>query len=100
VRSCQHRLTTTGAVKTGFVSGTGFTIVANLGFTPNTGTEKVYAIAPLTDGSGKMYVGGSFTAYTKQGLTAAQSKGLIRLNSDWTVDNTFAGDAGLQHAGE
>jgi beta-propeller uncharacterized protein DUF5122 len=70
-------------------------IVANLGFTPNTGIGEVYAMAPLTDGSGKIYVGGSFTTYTKQGLTAVQSKGLVRLNSDWTVDNTFAVGAGF-----
>jgi uncharacterized delta-60 repeat protein len=44
----------------------------------------VKSISPATDGSGDLYVGGEFTTYN-----GTSSNGLIRLNSDGTVDAAF-----------
>jgi uncharacterized delta-60 repeat protein len=65
------RLNSDGTVDTAFDVGTGF-------------DSSVRIISPATDGSGDIYVGGYFTAYN-----GSASKGIIRLNSDGTVDTTF-----------
>ena len=65
------RLNSDGSVDTAFNVGTGFD-----GF--------VQSISPATDGSGDVYVGGAFTSYN-----GSASNGIIRLNSDGTVDTAF-----------
>jgi uncharacterized delta-60 repeat protein len=71
------RLNSDGAVDTTFAVGSGF-------------DNSVYIISPATDGSGDLYVGGEFTAYNN-----TASSYLIRLNSDGTVDATFALGSGF-----
>jgi uncharacterized delta-60 repeat protein len=71
------RLNSDGTVDSSFDVGTGF----------NDGTSfshKILSIAPATDSSGDVYVGGSFSSYN--GTTSSR---IIRLNSDGTVDSTF-----------
>ena len=46
----------------------------------------VYTIAPASDGTGDLYVGGEFTSYNR-----LVSNRIIRLNSDGTVDETVVG---------
>jgi hypothetical protein len=65
------RLNADGSADTAFVIGTGF----------NNG---VRAIAPAGDGSGDIYVGGTFTAYNGAG-----SNNIIRLNADGLADTAF-----------
>ena len=62
------RLNADGSVDTGFFVGTGFDSV-------------VYTLAPATDGSGDVYVGGDFTSY--QTTTASH---IIALNPDGSID--------------
>ena len=45
----------------------------------------VLSMAPATDGSGDVYVGGDFTAYS-----GAQAIRIVRLNANGTVDGAFA----------
>lgn len=66
------RLNANGSIDTGFDMGSGFN-----------GT--VLSIAPATDGSGDIYVAGSFTTY--RGGTANH---IIRLNADGSPDSGFA----------
>ncbi len=71
------RLNSDGTVDSSFDVGTGF----------NDGTSvsnNILSIAPATDSSGDVYVGGSFSSYN--GTT---SNRIIRLNSDGTVDSSF-----------
>ncbi|MEJ2622109.1 MAG: hypothetical protein P8163_18210 [Candidatus Thiodiazotropha sp.] len=65
------RLNSDGSVDTTLNVGSGFDFT-------------VYSINPATDGSGVLYVGGWFDTYNGTGST-----GLIRLNSDGTVDTAF-----------
>lgn len=65
------RLNADGSIDSGFDMGSGF-------------NGAVLAIAPATDGSGDIYVGGSFTSY--RGNTANH---IIRLNADGSVDSGF-----------
>ncbi len=75
------RLDSVGTVDPAFVTGTGFTGGA------------VTEIQPLNDGTGKIYVGGAFTAYNG---TAANR--IIRLDSTGAVDTTFAYGTGFDAA--
>ena len=67
------RLNLDGTLDTVFDTGTGF-------------SSEVTIIAPAIDGSGDVYVGGSFTTYN--GSTVGS--GLIRLNDDGSVDAEFS----------
>ena len=71
------RLNSDGSVDTAFDVGSGF-------------NESINCIRLAADGSGKLYVGGEFTAYK-----GTDSNGLIRLNSDGSVDTTFNVDSGV-----
>ena len=65
------RMNSDGTVDTGFNIGTGM-------------NDWIYSIAPATDNSGDIYVGGLFT--TVNGVTYNR---LVRMNSDGTVDSGF-----------
>lgn len=65
------RLNNDGSLDTGFVVGTGF-------------DASVQTVTPATDGSGDVYVGGSFTSY--DGSSAGY---IARLNLDGTLDVMF-----------
>ena len=65
------RLNSDGSIDTGFNIGSGF-------------NERVYSIASTADGSGDIYVGGSFNTYN-----GTSSDRIIRLNSDGSVDTGF-----------
>ncbi|MBI2901214.1 MAG: hypothetical protein HYY17_13610 [Planctomycetes bacterium] len=65
------RLHDDGSVDATFNVGTGF-------------NDNVYAIAPATDGSGDVYVGGFFTSY--QGTAVNR---MVRLNADGSIDAAF-----------
>jgi uncharacterized delta-60 repeat protein len=71
------RLNSDGTVDTSFIMGSGF-------------DDIVYNISPTTDGSGNLYVGGSFSTYND-----IASKNIIRLHSDGTVDSTFSVGSGF-----
>ncbi|RME69965.1 MAG: hypothetical protein D6776_12320 [Planctomycetota bacterium] len=66
------RLDADGSIDTGFSVGGGF-------------DDFVFAIAPATDGSGDVYVGGRFGSYD-----GASAKGIARLNADGSLDTGFA----------
>ena len=65
------RMNSDGTVDSGFNIGTGM-------------SSPVFIIAPATDGSGDVYVGGNF--YTVNDVSHSR---LVRMNSDGTVDNGF-----------
>jgi uncharacterized delta-60 repeat protein len=69
------RLNTDGSIDSGFSIGTGF-------------NKNVYALALQSDG--KIIVGGSFTTFN--GIT---QKGILRLNSNGTLDNSFESGSGF-----
>ncbi|MDH3762353.1 MAG: hypothetical protein OEU50_15340, partial [Gammaproteobacteria bacterium] len=71
------RLNADGSLDAAFATGTGFNGAAQ-------------AIAPATDGSGDVYVGGGFGAYNG---SAAMS--LVRLNADGSIDAAFATGTGF-----
>jgi hypothetical protein len=71
------RLNSDGTVDTAFAVGTGF-------------DSEVNSLVPATDGSGDVYVGGKFTSYN-----GTASSGIIRLNSNGTVDTGFAVGTGF-----
>ena len=71
------RLNTNGTIDTSFNSGTGF-------------TESVQGIYEQADG--KLLLVGNFTSYN--GVTA---NGIIRLNTDGTIDNTFNSGTGFNN---
>ena len=66
-----------GTVDSGFDIGTGM-------------NDHVISIAPTTDGSSDIYVGGYFT--TVNGVTYNR---LVRMNSDGTVDGSFNTGTGM-----
>jgi len=65
------RLNNDGSLDTGFVTGTGF-------------SSTVYIVAPATDGSGDVYVGGDFADYNGSAVGY-----ITRLNLDGTLDADF-----------
>jgi uncharacterized delta-60 repeat protein len=71
------RLNADGSVDTGFLPGLGF---------PST----VRSIVPASDGSGDLFVGGDFYSYRSSPVLR-----LIRLNSDASVDASFAFGTGF-----
>ena len=71
------RLNADGSIDAGFDVGTGFNAF-------------VFIVAPATDGSGDVYVGGSFTAYN--GVAVGQ---IVRLNADGSIDPAFDTGTGL-----
>jgi uncharacterized delta-60 repeat protein len=71
------RLNSDGTVDSSFAVGTGF-------------DSLVLALAPASDNSGDIYVGGTFTSYN-----GTSSNRIIRLNSDGTVDNSFSVGTGF-----
>lgn len=73
------RLNSDGSVDGGFNIGTGF----------NNGVSH---ILPLSDGSGRLYVGGQFTTY--QGTAVGR---FARLNSDGSIDSSFNSGAGFDN---
>src|SRR6185503_4472985 len=74
------RLNADGTVDQAFATGTGF-------------NNTVHSIAPAGDGSGDLYVGGSFTNYN-----GTLANDLVRLNDDGTVDQAFATGTGFNNA--
>ncbi|MBH0189647.1 MAG: delta-60 repeat domain-containing protein, partial [Nitrospira sp.] len=52
----------------------------------------VYTVAPATDGSGDVYVGGQFSTYNGRAVTR-----LVRLNADGTIDADFMLGAGFDN---
>ncbi len=74
------RLNNDGTVDTAFVVGIGI-------------AGRVTTIAPATDSSGDIYVGGAFTSYN-----GTISNRIIRLNSDGTVDTAFAVGTGFNNS--
>ncbi len=79
VRNNIIRLNSDGTVDTTFAVGTGI-------------DDSVYSISPATDGSGDLYVGGSFKKYNGIG-----SNNIIRLNNDGTVDTAFTVASGFDY---
>ncbi|MCG7979394.1 MAG: hypothetical protein N0E58_14845 [Candidatus Thiodiazotropha endolucinida] len=77
------RLNSDGTVDTAFAVGTGFDGVYS-------SSTRVNSISPAKDSSGDLYVGGNFTTYN-----GIASNSIIRLNSDGTVDATFAAGTGF-----
>jgi len=73
------RLNPDGIVDRTFVTGTGF-------------NNTVFSIALAGDGSGDLYVGGSFTSYN-----GTVANGLVRLHADGTVDRTFVTGTGFNN---
>jgi hypothetical protein len=73
------RLHADGTVDRTFVTGTGF-------------NNTVFSIALAGDGSGDLYVGGSFTSYN-----GTVANGLVRLHADGTVDRTFVTGTGFNN---
>ena len=73
------RLNSDGSVDTAFAIGSGF-------------NARVRSISPATDGSGDVYVGGSFTTYN-----GSASNRIIRLNSDGSVDTAFVVGSGFDN---
>lgn len=71
------RLNNDGSLDTSFVTGTGF-------------DGAVRIVAPATDGSGDVYVGGSFTNYNGTAIN-----GIARLNLDGSLDTSFITGAGF-----
>jgi len=71
------RLNLDGTLDTVFDTGTGFSSEVNI-------------IVPAIDGSGDIYVGGSFTSYNG----TAVGSGLIRLNDDGSLDMGFGTGSG------
>ncbi len=65
------RLNADGSADSTFASGSGF-------------DGPVFALAPLNDGTGRVYVGGDFNNY--QGVARGK---IVRLNPDGSVDETF-----------
>lgn len=76
------RLNADGTIDAGFGIGTGF-------------DADTFRVVPLKDGSGDLYVVGLFGDYN--GTTR---NGIIRINSDGTVDTGFAPSSGLSGGGE
>jgi uncharacterized delta-60 repeat protein len=74
------RLNPDGSIDAGFNTGNGGASGFN-GF--------VGAIAPAGDGSGSIYVGGSFTSYN----STPEIRKIARLNSDGSIDTTFNADS-------
>jgi uncharacterized delta-60 repeat protein len=71
------RLNNDGSLDTGFITNIGF-------------NDEVRFIAPATDGSGDVYVGGSFTNYNGTAVG-----GIVRLNLDGTLDTNFVTGTGF-----
>jgi uncharacterized delta-60 repeat protein len=81
------RLNSDGTVDAAFDVGSGFSGEAFDG--TSNGPIEVATIRPATDGSGDLYVGGRFTTYN-----GTRCNGVIRLNSDGTVDTAFYFEGG------
>lgn len=75
------RLNEDGSIDTGFNVGTGFNVSIS---------TRARSIAAVPDGSGDIYVGGNFTSYNGTG-----SNGIIRLNSDGSIENSFSVGSGF-----
>lgn len=75
------RLNDDGSIDTGFNVGTGFNVSI---------LTRARSIAAVPDGSGDIYVGGSFTSYNGTG-----SNRIIRLNSDGSIENSFSVGSGF-----
>jgi len=73
------RINNDGSLDTGFVTGTGF-------------DAPVYTVSPANDGSGDVYVGGSFTSYNGSAVGH-----IARLNLDGTLDTGFDTGTGLNN---
>ncbi len=76
------RLKSDGTINTTFAVGSGFNAISS----------EVYAITPVNDGSGDIYVGGKFTSYN-----GTPSNRIIRLKSDGSIVATFAIGAGFNN---
>jgi uncharacterized delta-60 repeat protein len=69
------RLNSNGTIDNGFIVGTGF-------------NNNVFSLAIQSDG--KILVGGQFTLYN-----STTCNGIVRLNSDGSIDSTFSAGSGL-----
>lgn len=76
------RLNNDGSLDTSFIIGTGF-------------NGEVRSIAPATDGSGDVYVGGDFTNYNGTDVGS-----IVRLNLDGTLDTNFITGTGFNEVVE
>jgi uncharacterized delta-60 repeat protein len=83
------RLNNDGSLDTGFVTGTGFNNSLPL---PSVCCERVKTVAPATDGSGDIYVGGTFTSYNGTAIGR-----IARLNIDGSLDMGFATGTGFDY---
>lgn len=72
------RLNNDGSIDTGFNTG------------PSGFNQRVTAIAAASDGSGDIYVAGYFSEYNNM-----NTNGLVRLNSDGSVDSEFVVDTNI-----
>lgn len=71
------RLNSSGVLDLSFVTGIGF-------------NNTVFSVAPVGDGTGKLYAGGAFTIYN-----GAQSNEMVRLNQNGAKDLSFGTGAGF-----
>ncbi len=77
------KVTSTGALAPAFTSGVLRNTVVMLPG-PQTLSAQLYDMAPVGDGSGRVYVGGLFNRYNDTSILH-----LFRLNTNGTVDTTF-----------
>ena len=83
------RFNNDGSLDTGFVTGTGFNNSLPL---PSVCCDRVKIVAPANDGSGDVYVGGTFTSYN--GTAVGR---IARLNIDGTLDTDFDTGTGFDY---
>lgn len=83
------RLNNDGSLDTGFVTGTGFNNSIPL---PSVCCDRVKTVAVATDGSGDVYVGGTFTSYN--GTPVGR---IARLNLDGSLDMGFVTGTGFDY---
>lgn len=83
------RLNNDGSLDTGFATGTGFNNSIPL---PSVCCDRVKTVVPADDGSGDVYVGGTFTSYN--GTPVGR---IARLNLDGSLDAGFASGTGFDY---
>lgn len=83
------RLNNDGSLDMGFVTGTGFNNSLPL---PSVCCDRVKIVVPANDGSGDVYVGGTFTSYN--GTPVGR---IARLNIDGSLDTGFATGTGFDY---
>ncbi len=79
------RLNSDGTIDTSFDVGTGFS------------NASVETLALAADSSGDIYVGGGFTSSNNSEYNGSATYGIIRLNSDGTIDTSFDVGTGFNY---